>query len=179
MSYPHEPDRVKLISSLFSPKKKFLERAIDQLTDFFGPVDWISPELLFDRTKYYAGEMGWPLFRRFVSFEALVPSDYIVEAKLTTNKVEQQYLHEGNRKINIDPGYISPERLILATGKNYIHRVYLTKGIFADLTLIFKRGGFRTLEWTYPDYAEPDIIEALNSVRGQYMKQLKEMKKID
>ncbi len=173
MSHPHEPDHVKLISSLFSPNKEFIESAIDQLTDFFGPVDWISPELIFDRTKYYAREMGRPLFRRFVSFEALVPSDYIVEVKLISNKVEQQYLHEGNRKINIDPGYISPERLILATGKNYIHRVYLSKGIFADLTLIFERGGFRPLEWTYPDYAVPDVIEALNSVREQYMKQLR------
>ncbi len=173
MSHPHEPDHVKLISSLFSPRKEFIEEAIDQLTNFFGPVDWISPEFIFDRTKYYAREMGWPLFRRFVSFEALIPPDHIVEIKLQTNKVEQQYLHDGNRKINIDPGYISPERLILATGKNYIHRVYLSKGIFADLTLIFKRGGFRTLEWTYPDYAAPDIIEHLNSVRERYMKRLR------
>ncbi len=176
MSHPYEPDHVKLISSLFSPKKDYIEKVIGQLSDIYGPVDCFSPELFFDRTKYYAKEMGWPLHRRFITFEMLVPADQLVEIKLKTNEIEHQYSHEGKRGINIDPGYISAERLILATGKNYIHRVYLTKGIYADLTLIFKRGGFSPLEWTYPDYAVPEVIDFFNRVRGQYMEQLKEMK---
>ncbi|MCK4785250.1 MAG: DUF4416 family protein, partial [Desulfobacteraceae bacterium] len=80
---------------------------------------------------------------------------------------------------NIDPGCISPERLILATGKNYVHRIYLSKGIYADLTLIFKKGSFSPLKWTYPDYADPEVIGFFNGVRGQYMDQLREMKRID
>ena len=63
MSRPHEPDHVKLISSLFSPEKEFLDTIIKQLEKICGPVDWVSPELFFDRTKYYAKEMGWPLLR--------------------------------------------------------------------------------------------------------------------
>lgn len=175
MSHPHEPDYVKHISSLFSPEKEFIDQLIGQLSDIYGPVDWTSPELLFDRTKYYAREMGWPLCRRFVSFAELVPPDYLVEIKVKTNEIEQQYLQDGNRKVNIDPGYISPERLILATGKNYIHRIYLTKGIYADLTLIFQRGSFIPLKWTYPDYADPMIIGFFNEVRKRYMRQLREM----
>ncbi|MBL7205848.1 MAG: DUF4416 family protein [Desulfobacteraceae bacterium] len=179
MSHPHEPDYVKHISSLFSPEKELIDRLIGQLSDIYGPVDWTSPELLFDRTKYYAREMGWPLCRRFVSFAELVPPDHLVEIKLKTNEIEQQYLRDGNRKVNIDPGYISPERLILATGKNYVHRIYLTKGIYADLTLVFQRGSFITLKWTYPDYADPMIIGFFNEVRKRYMKQLREIKYFD
>ena len=177
MSHPHEPDPVKLISSLFSPERGCLDRGIGQLSGIFGPVDWLSPELPFDRTRYYAREMGWPLYRRFISFEKLIPPDRLVEIKLETNQTEQQYLGEGKRRINIDPGYISPERLILATGKNYVHRVYLSRGIYADLTLIFHKGSFKPVSWTYPDYAAPETIGYFNEVRRGYMEQLREMRR--
>jgi len=173
MSSPREPDRVKLISSLFSPEKGLIDTVIKQLEDICGPVDWISPELLFDRTKYYAKEMGWPLYRRFISFKALAHPDQLVPLKLETNAIEKRYTLDGNRKINIDPGYMSPERLILATGKNFTHRVYLSQGIYADLTLIFQKGCFKTLEWTYPDYADPETIGFLSELRVRYMNELK------
>ncbi len=179
MSHPQRSGRVKLISSLFSPEKSVVDRVIVQMSEIYGPVDWSSPEMFFDRTKYYAKEMGWPLHRRFVSFEELIHPEALVEVKLKTNEIEKGYLTRGNRRINIDPGYISPERLILATGKNYIHRVYLTKGIYADLTLIFKRGSFRPLEWTYRDYADPEMIGYLNELREAYMEKLREIKRID
>ncbi len=173
MSKPHESDPVKLVSSIFSREKKTINRVIDQLSVMFGPVDGTGLELLFDRTRYYAGEMGWPLHRRFVSFGRLVRPDHLPEIKLKTNELEQEYLDSNNRIINIDPGYISLERLILATGKNYIHRVYLSKGIYADLTLLFKKGGFAPLKWTYPDYADPKVIGFFNEVRKKYMEQLR------
>ena len=179
MSQPREPDPVKLVSSLFSPEKTLIDRVVDDLADLFGPVDWKSPELVFDRTEYYAREMGWPLYRRFISFARLIPPDHLVEAKLRTNDLEQQYAREGKRRVNIDPGYICAERLILATGKNYVHRVYLARGIYADLTLIFKRGGFIAVDWTYPDYADSKTREFFNEVRNLYMEQIREMRRID
>jgi hypothetical protein len=175
MSHPREPEPAKIISSLFSPERECIERVITHLSGIYGPVDWLSPELFFDRTRYYAREMGWPLYRRFISFERLVPPDRIVEIKLKTNEIEGQYLREGNRGINIDPGCISAERLILATGKNYVHRVYLSKGIYADLTLVFQKGSFKPVAWTYPDYADPEVIGYLNGVRKRYMEQLKSL----
>lgn len=179
MSTPREPDKVKLISSLFSPDKGVIDRAMVQLEGMFGPMDWSSPEMLFDRTRYYAKEMGWPLYRRFVSFEDLISPETLVEIKLRTNQIEKEYAIRGSRQINIDPGYISPERLILATGKNYTHRVYLSGGIYADLTLVFKRRSFRPLEWTYRDYSDPEIIETFNALRDVYMKKLREIRRID
>jgi len=178
MSKTHKPDPVKLICSLFSPEKEFIYKIIQQLEELCGPVDWISPELFFDRTKYYAAEMGWPLHRCFVSFERLVPADRLAEIKLETNRVEERYLEDGRRRVNVDPGLISAERLVLATGKNYVHRIYLSKGIYADLTLLYKRKCFRSLPWTYPDYGSPETVAAFNGIRERYMNQLREMKQI-
>ena len=173
MSIPSESEDVKLIISLFSPETELIGGVIHELEAFFGPTDWKSPELIFDRTKYYAKEMGWPLYRRFISFHTLIRPEAIAEIKLTTNTLENRYLQDENRKINIDPGYISLERLILATGKNYIHRIYLSRGIYADLTLIFQRGGFRPLEWTYRDYADADTIDHFNRLRERYKNQIR------
>ncbi|MFO7987812.1 MAG: DUF4416 family protein [Desulfatiglandaceae bacterium] len=179
MSDPKAPDEVKLVSSLFSPRKRYIDQAAERLRQMYGPIEWKSPELFFDRTTYYAREMGWPLHRRFVSFERLVPPDGLVEIKHTTNRIEAEYVEHGKRRINIDPGYVSAERLVLATGKNYIHRIYLGKGIYADLTLIFRKGSYRPLDWTYRDYADPEMVQYFNEIRATYMEQLREGKKID
>lgn len=179
MSQPREPDSVKLIASLFSPEKALLEKAMEELSGLFSPADWMSPELFFDRTRYYEKEMGWPLFRRFVSFERLIHPEEMVPVKLRTNEVEKGYTNNGKRKVNIDPGCISAERLILATGKNYVHRVYLSRGIYADLTLVFHRGHFRPLPWTYNDYADPEVRRWFERVREIYMKQRKGGKQFD
>jgi hypothetical protein len=173
MSSPREAEDVKLISSLFSPHKALIVSVIDDLEKIFGPTDWMSPELFFDRTKYYAREMGWPLHRRFVSFERLIRPLSIVEIKLTANRIENDNLQDGKRQINIDPGYISLERLVLVTGKNYGHRIYLSKGIYADLSLIFRQGSFSPLQWTYKDYGSPEIIAFFNNVRERYKRQLR------
>jgi len=179
MSHPHPPEKVLLISSLFSPERGVIDRAIDQLSKTYGSLQWISPEMLFDRTRYYAREMGWPLYRRFVCFEELISPETLVDVKVTTNAIEGGYLIQGNRQVNIDPGYISAERLVLATGKNYVHRVYIGKGIYADLTLVFMRGSFRPLEWTYRDYSAPEMIAYFNELRSAYMEKLRETKRID
>lgn len=173
MSNPREAEDVKLISSLFSPQNELIDKVIVELEKLFGPIDWISSELFFDRTKYYAKEMGWPLHRRFISFKNLIRSEDIVDTKLATNKVENKYLQDGKRRVNIDPGYVSLERLILATGKNYTHRIYLSKGIYADLTLIFQGGNFRPLEWTFRDYTGPEIIGFFNDIRERYKGQIR------
>ena len=173
MSTPSEPEDVKLISSLFSSDKPLIERVIDRLKEMFGPADWISPWLLFDRTRYYEKEMGWPLHRRLVSFRNLIRPEAIVDVKLQTNRLEGEYSIDGRRMINLDPGYITLERMVLATGKNYTHRIYLAKGIYADLTLAFHRGAFSALEWTYRDYADPVFIGYLNDLREMYKRQVR------
>ncbi len=177
MSTPKEARKLKLISSLFSPEEELVEKVIKQMEGYFGPVDWVSESLLFNRTKYYSREMGWPLYRRFTSFSNLIPPDSMVDIKLTTNRIENEHLAGKRRRINIDPGYIALERLVLATGKNYVHRIYLGKGIYADLTLIFHGGTFKPLAWTYADYADEKLIGYFTMVRGRYLQQLREERK--
>jgi hypothetical protein len=174
VSTPKEAKKVKLISSLFSPEEELVDKVIGQMEGRFGPVDWVSEKLFFNRTRYYAREMGWPLYRRFISFSKLIPPDSIVDIKLTTNRIEDEHLTDKRRRINIDPGYIALERLVLATGKNYTHRIYLRKGLYADLTLIFQAGTFRPLPWTYPDYADEKLIGRFNMLRSRYLQLLRE-----
>lgn len=179
MSNPSEADDAKLISSLFSSQRNLIEKVILDLEGLFGPTDWISPAIFFDRTKYYEKEMGWPLHRRFVSYKNLVRPEDIVDIKWKTNALEKKYSQGGKRKINIDPGYVALERLVLATGKNYSHRIYLSKGIYADLTFIFQRGSFSPLAWTYKDYGDPEIIGFFNDVRKRYKNQIRGIDSIE
>ncbi|MFP3928659.1 MAG: DUF4416 family protein [Desulfobacteraceae bacterium] len=168
MSTPTEADPVKRIAGLISPDPEIIDRIIKELESVFGPVDRVSPLLDFDKTRYYEKEMGRPLFRRFISFRDLMPQDRLPEAKLETNRLEERTSLGGRRVVNIDPGYLCLERLVLATGKNFTHRIYLKKGIFADLTLIFHKGSFRPLEWTYPDFREPLVEGFFNELREDY-----------
>ena len=173
MSTPKNADDVKLVASLFSPEETVVEEVLLELQKVFGSSDWISPPHFFDRTRYYEKEMGWPLHRRFLSFKNLIRPEAIVDIKLQTNELEKRYLQDGKRRVNVDPGYVALERLVLATGKNYTHRIYLSKGIFADLTLVFHQGSFQTLAWTYRDYAQPVVVGYFNDIRERYRNQLR------
>jgi hypothetical protein len=173
MSIPREPAPAKLVIGLFMGDTSLFEKAAHELVRSFGEMDMVSSWLPFDDTDYYAKEMGSPLFRRFTVFSRLITQNQLVQVKLRTNELESAYGHNGRRTINIDPGIMTAERFVLASGKNFTHRVYLKNGIYADLTLIYHHGDFRTLPWTYPDYAGDRIRRFLRIVRDRYMKQLK------
>jgi hypothetical protein len=126
-------------------------------------------------TDYYREEMGENLVRRFITFGDLIRPESLPEAKKRTDLLEGRFLNTaGGRNINLDPGYIALEHLLLATNKKYTHRPYLGNGVYADLTLIYREKSFRPLEWTYPDYASAEIIELLNRLRERYRLQLQE-----
>jgi len=172
MSLPTLPEPVKIVTSVFSGNTELLHKAIAVLSERLGKIDYVSAVLPFAYTDYYERESGPCLVRRFISFENLVPPDTLPDTKLSTNRVETDFLKDGNRLVNIDPGYLSPAHLILATGKAYTHRPYIRDGIYADLTLIFVHHTFRRLEWTYPDYADTGIIAMFNNIRQRYIAQL-------
>ena len=173
MSVPQEPKNAKLVVGFFMKDKKLLMPFAEKLYQELGPVDMVSPWIPFDFTSYYETEMGAPLFRRLLTFEKLVLQDQLSHVKLYTNKLEMQYMENGKRQINADPGILSHERFVLATGNNFTHRIYLKNGIFADLTLIFTQGRFQELPWTYPDYKDKNILSFLEKVRSKYLIDLK------
>jgi hypothetical protein len=176
MSEPKISDPVKLISSIFSGNSILVGEVIKRLSRKFGMIDFISEYMSFEYTGYYAKEMGESLVRRFISFENLIDPASLPDVKLYTNGIEKELSKGKKREVNIDPGYLSEGHLLLATGKKYAHRPYLRDGVYADLTLIYQKGAFQPLEWTYPDYAGSEIINALISIRRQYLMKLAKMK---
>jgi len=175
MSTPLPPKPAKLVIGLFLAQKALFDAVTRRLQDCFGPVDLVSGWLPFDYTDYYAPEMGSPLFRRMLAFGGLIEQNRLAHAKTLTNAIEGQYAVEHRRRVNLDPGYLLLERFVLATGKNYTHRIYQDDGIYADLTLIYQSGAFHPLPWTYPDYQDPRLIEFLKKVRNKYSRDLKQV----
>jgi hypothetical protein len=142
-----------------------------------GPVDFVSEPLPFDFTPYYEREMGQGLWRRMVGFEPLIMPEQLISIKLWADAQEGRSRNEeGGRRVNIDPGYLAASKFILATGKDYSHRIYLGEGIYGDLALIFQKGSFSPLPWTYPDYASEPLLGILNLLRKRYLWQLKNKK---
>jgi hypothetical protein len=174
MSIPQRPKRAKLIVGLFLKEKEIVKSVAEKLAANFGQPDAVSPWLSFHHTDYYHREMGGPLARRLFAFDDLIAQDRLADIKLLTNRIEDDFMVDGKRRVNIDPGYLLAERFVLATGKNYAHRIYLRDGIYADLTLTYHDGKFCPLDWTYPDYTEEGILTFLKSVREKYLWQMKQ-----
>jgi hypothetical protein len=174
MGKAKEPKPAKLFMSLIASEDELLHQGVKDLCLAFGEVDFTSEKLPFHFTDYYAEEMGEDLFRRFMTFKNLIPIPLLPDIKQTTNRFEERYADPiGNRRINIDPGYICLEHVILATTKGYAHRPYLRDGIYADLTLIYRNRSFQPLEWTYPDYRQEGVIGLFNRFRKRYIEDLK------
>jgi uncharacterized protein DUF4416 len=169
MSELIEPRPVKLFIGLIYSEDAPVDECIKKLEESFGEIDFMSQKIPFDFTSYYEEEMGKRLSRKILCFRKLIKRDELIDVKILTNQIEKMFSIEGRRRINIDPGYIAPEHLILATGKGYYHRPYLGKGIYADLTLVYKNKEFHALEWTYPDYRAEEIRGLFKSIRERYM----------
>lgn len=165
MSIPREPEQAKLILGLLYRDRTVRDEALGPLFQQFGPPDFLTEPQNFIYTEYYDEEMGSGILRQVCSLLQLVRPDSLPDIKLFTNRLETQFSLDGKRQINIDPGILSEERLILATGKNYSHRVYLRSGIYADLTLVYQKGAYQSLPWTYPDYQEPVLLHFLGVLR--------------
>ena len=174
MSIPKNPDPAKLVVGCIMNDKTSIEELFPLLEEIFGPVDMISCWLDFAYTDYYYKEMGSPLYRKVFVFKHLIAQDELALIKEKTNELETRFMTSGKRKVNLDPGYLVSSRFVLATGKEYSHRIYIGRKIYADLTLMYsKKYGFKTLEWTYPDYTSKDMISFLSKVRDKYLLDLK------
>ena len=113
------------------------------------------------------------LKKQFLSFEILIMPDQLADIKNSTIKIETEYSRDGNRSVNLDPGYLEESKLVLASTKNYSHRIYLKDGIWAELTLSYAAGKFVTYPWTYPDYQTELAYDFLKKTRDIYISQLK------
>ena len=158
-----------LIAGILYSDNNALETAVRLLEEKFGPITIKSEAFDFNMTDYYSAEMGKDLKKIFCCFENPVALETLPDIKLTTNEMELR-LAGGNadnprRRANIDPGYVTLSKLVLVTTKDYSHRVFIGKGIYAETTLRFIGRTFTSVETTYPDYRTPFAINFFNTVR--------------
>jgi hypothetical protein len=171
------PRPAKLICGLIGGDADLLVRARGLLAKQIRQIEAVSDLWPFDQTDYYKQEMGEDLKRQFVSFAGLVQVDRLAEIKRLTNQIEQRIAEEVldpeiPRPVNLDPGYITLSKLVLASTKDYSHRIYLQAGIYAEVTLHYESGGWRAWPWTYPDYAAPTYHAFFTQVREALKGQL-------
>ena len=169
MGKAKKPKKVKLVIGMLAKSQKLFDKAEEFFIKDFGPIDYKSRAISFDYTDYYEKELGSSLKRNFISFKRLISPEKIAKIKLATNSIEEKFSVDKKRRINIDPGYISDAKLVLATTKDYFHRIYLNHGVYAEVTLKWRKGGFEPFEWTYPDYRSREYIDILNYIRNIHM----------
>ena len=164
----HKP--VLLIAAVTSRYESALQWTIEQTTCQWGKLALQSPVYEFTETDFYTQSMGTELKKQFLVFDEMIDPGDLAPTKILSNQWELEYAgqtdHEEERPLNIDPGYISEAKLVLATTKDRDHRIYLQQGIFAEVTLHFRGKQWTSSRWTYPDYQRPDFQAFFTNCRN-------------
>ena len=175
MGIPQAFEREKLIIGVIYHDKDILAAATEILIEKFGAIEDKSVEYSFSRnfSSYYDAELGGEGTRVIYSFRDTVDPEQQAEIKEFTNDLENSFLGEGGRLINLDPGLMSHGRFMLATTKDASFRIPLKRGIYTEMTLFYARGSWQKLPWTYMDYQSETVISFLEKVRKKYLTQRK------
>lgn len=177
MGQIREVKPVKFIVGILAISEELLGEARELIGTRLGPIESLSDVWPFTGSQYYAKEMSSALLRQFVSITEPADPAGLVEMKLASNQAElddaAKRSRGSNRAINLDPGYITPAKLVLATTKDYSHRVYLGRDIYAEATLHYHAGTWQAWPWTYPDYAASTYHEFFTQVRSRLLVQLR------
>ncbi|MGD9123825.1 MAG: DUF4416 family protein [Desulfarculaceae bacterium] len=163
----------RLVISLLFSKEEMGVMAIQRLQARFGALVFLSGPKAFDYTDYYQKEMGAPLTRRLAAFLELVEPHRLAVVKRICMSLETDLSVAGRRQVNLDPGLLSSNSLVLASTKASPHRLCLSPGLYGELTLLFHQGQYHPLPWTYPDYAGEELRGILLTIRRRYLWQLK------
>lgn len=176
MSILSEPTPGNLIFAVMFREDEILSMAVDMLKSIYGHFDMESVSYDFSAiSSYYDEEMGSGIKKQIFSVNSLLPRDELADAKLHAVSLENELAASENiRRVNIDPGLVTLENFLLVTGKNFSHRIYLGKGVFAEVTMFLGKKKITELPWTYRDYKKPEIKKFLLEVRASYHKKLSE-----
>ena len=180
MGNPKPPDFVNYVAHIFTAGDSELwlykMGLKDALEENFGPIDYVSPVLDFQKfTYYYNEEMGknTSIEARMISFQYLSSPAFLCNAKLITNEIEKNYSVDDKRKVNIDIGYIHHTQFVLASKKHWGNRIYIGKNIYAEITLMYNFGKWEPLEYTYANFRDPNYLKELEIIRNNYLKKRK------
>jgi len=170
---PEPPDLVKYFIGLLYADEAFVPKATAALVANMGAFDYESPEFEFGLTTYYEAEMGAPLFRRFLAIEALMSPGELARVKLLANEIETQFAVANCRRVNLDPGYMDCNKVILASAKYNSQKIYLEQGIYADPTLWYEKGRFTPYGHAFPDFKSGVYQKVFQQIRALYKAQSK------
>ncbi len=172
MAKAMEFEREKLIFGILYSDETLFREAVTCLTEQYGDLDYISDAFSFSKwSDYYSGEIEGETCRRFVSVREHIAPEKLADVKTATNALEAEMSINGKRLVNIDPGLIGLGRLLLPTAKAAPHRIPLSKGIYAELTLFYSEGKWQDFPWTYRDYKSDEVKAVLSHIRGLYLKE--------
>lgn len=172
------------IMAVFAPSERILDNSQSIVTAALGEIVLESPTFRFDVfTAYYSSSMGSELYKRFWAFKKLSSPEFLAKMKVKTNEIEADVAQElrindsdmVKRPLNLDPGYIDLGKLVLASTKDHSHRIYLQKGVFAEVTLIYTQKHWQSLPWTYPDYQSAEYHRFFDQCREFLHQELKQM----
>jgi hypothetical protein len=178
------PRPVTPLVALLSRRADWLDAILPRLEEFLGALELRSDDFPFDGTAYYSGEMGSGLKRRFYTFASLCDPADVVDWKLRCNELEREFSaacraepgaggdEPAERPINIDPGYINGSKLVLASTKDYAHRIYLRDGVFAEITLGYRGDAWEHHYFTFPDYRQGHYFPFLSRARDEHLKRM-------
>ncbi|MBN2188181.1 MAG: DUF4416 family protein [Chitinispirillaceae bacterium] len=166
MGTPCDPSPVRLFAGIMFGETFETGPVLEKMERRFGKAGPSYGPLPFSWTDYYAKEMDGRLRKLYVFFADPIRRDDLPDIKRWTNDLEREYAEGEKRKVNIDPGYLARDKLVLATTKDFFHRLYLGKGIYGEVTLHFQKGAVRHFSWTYPDYRDTRVQEFLMKERN-------------
>jgi hypothetical protein len=170
MGTPHPPEKALLFLALLFASKEVIDSSLPILGARFGDILMETPECAWSHSHYYDRELGTPVFRRFFFFNGLFDASTLPDIKLETNRLEDTFSANGKRRINIDPGYITSSKVVLASAKDYSHRLYLGKGIYGEVALYFQGNRFNPMPYTYQDYKDQKGLDMFKKARKELKK---------
>lgn len=177
MAETKPPIPVKYFIAVLYSNSQLLEKALKMIQSIWGDLDYQSTDYLFDVTDYYVPEMGAGINRRLITIEKLYCPTLLVEMKLKCNAIEIDIACENKRHVNLDAGYLDHNKIVLASAKDAGQKVYLDKGIYADLAGRYRAGKYQPFEWSFPDFKDGRYDSDLFLIRSLYMKQLRQLRK--
>ncbi len=172
------PPPARLFFGVFTGFEELFDWVERRLAKEFGPLDESSrsPIFPFPTTRTYSRTMGDSLQRRFFFLAAGISLDCLANVKHRTLEIEAEarQLKEWpvERAINIDPGLLNDCRIILSSTKDYAHRIYRDRGIWEEITLVYRNGRYEALPWTYPDFRAPTYHPYFADLRRKYLASL-------
>lgn len=171
MGTAHAPLPVKLFVGMLSAKTDLFAACAETLSAHYGPIEYESPVVPWNVTDYYRDELGEDVKRKFLFFERLADPGLLPAIKHYTNSLEHSFRSPETglfrRRVNLDPGYITEAKVVLATTKDFSHRMYIGDNIYAEVTLRYhaKDRSFLPHEYTFPEFRTPAYLDMFNRMR--------------